>query len=51
MRVVVILVALTIAFGVGAYQLRGRMRDVSQVLLGFSILFALMLLAAFFNLL
>ena len=51
MRVVGIRVALSSGFGGGAYRLRRRMPDVSQVLLGFSILFALMLIGAFFNLL
>lgn len=50
MRIVVILVALSLGLGLAAYRLRASMPGVSQALAGFSILFALMLGAAFFNL-
>jgi len=50
MRVVTILVLLSVGLAVASYQLRTRMQSLSQVLLGFSLLFAVMLVAAFFNL-
>lgn len=50
MRVVLILVVLSVVLGWAAYEMRARNQGVSQVLLGFAILFALMLLLAFFNL-
>jgi hypothetical protein len=50
MRVVVILAVLSIGLGIAAYRVKKTMPEVSQALLGFSILFAVMLFAAFFNL-
>ena len=50
MRVVVILVVLSIGLGVAAYAMKEQARSVSQVLAGFSILFAILLVLAFFNL-
>lgn len=50
MRIVVLLLGLSLGLALVAYRLRTSMRDVSQVLAGFSILLALMLVAAFFNL-
>ena len=50
MRVVLILVVLSIVLGWASFEMRGRNKAMSQVLLGFSILFALMLTLAFFNL-
>ena len=44
------LLVLILGLGLAAYQLRGSMPGVSQALAGFSILFAIMLVAAFFNL-
>ncbi len=49
MRVVVTLLVLILVTGWAAYELRGRQPGVSQALAGFSILFAIMLVAAFFN--
>ena len=50
MRVVLILVVLSIVLGWAAFEMRTRNPSVSQVLAGFAVLFALMLLLAFFNL-
>lgn len=50
MRVVVILVLLSLVLGWAGFELRKRQPGISQALYGFSILFAIMLVAAFFNL-
>ncbi len=49
MRVVITLLVLILLTGWAAFELRERQPGVSQALLGFSILFAVMLVAAFFN--
>ena len=46
MRVVYVLVALVAVLGWLSFEMRGRNRDVSQVLLAFTILAAVALLAA-----
>ena len=46
MRVVYVLVALVVVLGWLSFEMRGRNRDVSQVLLAFTILAATALLAA-----
>ena len=46
MRVVYVLVALVVVLGWLSFEMRGRNRDVSQVLLAFTILAAVALLAA-----
>lgn len=46
MRVVYVLVALVVVLGWLSFELRGRNRDVSQVLLAFTILAAVALAAA-----
>lgn len=49
MHVVITLLVLIIATAWGGFELRGRQPGVSQVLFGFSILLATLLVAAFFN--
>ncbi len=51
MRVVISLLLLILVTGWAAFELRERQPGVSQALLGFSILFAILLAGAFFNLL
>ena len=46
MRVVYVLVALVVVLGWLSFEMRGRNRDVSQVLLAFTILAAVALAAA-----
>ena len=46
MRVVYVLAALVVVLGWLSFEMRGRNRDVSQVLLAFTILAAVALLAA-----
>ena len=46
MRVVYVLVALVVVLGWLSFEMRGRNRDVSQVLLAFTILASVALLAA-----
>ena len=49
MHVVLVLVVLSVVLGWAGFELRERSRSVSQVLFGFSALFLIMLVAAFFN--
>jgi len=50
-RVVITLLLLILVTGWAGFELRERQPGVSQALFGFSILFLLMLLGAFFNVL
>ena len=49
MRVVITLLVLILVTGWAGFELRERQPGVSQALFGFSILFLIMLVAAFFN--
>lgn len=49
MRVFITLVVLILLTGWAGYELRERQPGVSQALYGFSILFLILLVAAFFN--
>jgi hypothetical protein len=49
MRVVITLLVLILVTGWAGFELRERQPGVSQALYGFSILFLIMLVAAFFN--
>lgn len=50
MRVFITLLVLILLTGWAGYELRERQPGVSQALYGFSILFLILLVAAFFNL-
>ncbi len=49
MHVVITLLILILVTGWAGFELRGKQPGVSQALFGFSILFAILLTAAFFN--
>lgn len=49
MRVVITLLVLIVVAGWAGFELRQRQPGISQALYGFAILFAVLLVAAFFN--